>query len=284
MRFVEVGEDYDPATIDVALVAKPQAGVLAALTRVKLLQSLWMGVDGLLAESDLPRNVPIARLVDPTMTRAMSETVLAHVLACHRQLHRYRDLQREQRWQPLKQPRAFERSVGLLGLGELGQDAAKLLAAIGFRVLGWSRTLKEVHDVACFTGEAGLYDMLAQSEIVVCLLPLTRATHGVLDARAFAAMPAGACVINVARGAHVVERDLLAALDRGHLAHALLDVFEVEPLPPAHPLWTHPRVTVTPHVAAATIARYAVEAVVENLERVQRGEAPRYRVDPARGY
>jgi len=274
----------DPAAIEAALVAKPPAGSLARFPRLRLIQSLWMGVDGLLADPGLPRGVPLARVVDPGMLAAMSETVLARVLDWHRDLYRYRAQQRERVWRALPQRLAADRAVGLLGLGELGRQAARRLRELGFRVCGWSRRPKELDGVECFSGAQGLDALLAQSGALVCLLPLTDETRGILNARLFARLPQGACLVNVARGAHLVEADLLAALDAGRLAHAYLDVFETEPLPPQHPFWDHPGVSLTPHVAALTEPRTALPGVIRNLERAQRGEPPEAIVDPGAGY
>jgi glyoxylate/hydroxypyruvate reductase len=267
--------------IDVALVANPPPGTLAALADAKLIQSLWMGVDKLLADPELPRDVPLARLVDPGMVAAMSESVLAHVLDWHRHLYRYREQQRAATWRPLPQSLAADRTIGLLGLGELGSDAAHKLAALGFQVAGWSRRPKQIPRVRAFTD---LGAMLPLVDALVCLLPLTPDTRGVLDARCFSRVRRGGCVVNLARGAHLVVPDLLAALDTGQVAHAYLDVFEEEPLPEADPLWRHPGVTLTPHIAALTEPRTALPKVVENIERVRRGEAPLYLVDRRSGY
>jgi glyoxylate/hydroxypyruvate reductase A len=283
-RFHLWPEIPDSAAIDVALVAKPPAGSLSRFRRLKLIQSLWMGVDGLLADPTLPRGVPVARVIDPGMLAAMSETVLARVLDWHRDLYRYRTQQRARLWRQLPQRLASDRTVGLLGLGELGRQAAQRLLQLGFRVGGWSRRQKEIEGMECFSGPAGLGALAAKSGALVCLLPLTAETRGILNARLFARLPAGACVVNVARGAHLVEADLLAALDSGRLAHAYLDVFETEPLPEAHPFWSHPGVSLTPHVAALTEPRTALPLVIRNLERIERGEPPEAQVDPAAGY
>jgi glyoxylate/hydroxypyruvate reductase A len=269
------------ADIDVALVASPQPGTFGKLRNLKLVQSLWMGVETLLADPELPRHVPLARLVDPGMVGAMSETVLAQVLDWHRHLYLYRQWQHEKQWKRRRQFLPSDRTIGLLGLGELGTDASRKLLALGFKVCGWSRRPKRIEGVHCSTD---LGEVLGMSDALVCLLPLTGHTRGVLNAAAFAQIPKGGCVINVARGAHVVVADLLAALDSGHLAHAYLDVFEPEPLPADSPLWSHPGVTVTPHAAALTEPRTAVPKIVENIERLRRGEAPLYLVDFAAGY
>ena len=268
-------------SVDIALVATPPAGTFQKLGRPKLVQSLWMGVEKLLADPTYPRGVPLARLIDPGMVAAMTETVLAHVLDWHRHFYQYRAQQRERSWKRIDQRMASDRTVGLLGLGELGSDAARKLLALGFNVAGWSRRPRTIPGVQSFTD---LTAMLRITDALVCLLPLTPQTAGVLNARSFAMMRRGGCVINVARGAHLVTRDLLGALDNGWLAHAYLDVFEPEPLPRDDLLWQHPGVTVTPHIAALTEPRTAVPKIAENVERVRRGEAPANLVDFQAGY
>lgn len=279
-RFVlEPGE-----TIDVALVATPRPGVFSRMPNLKLVQSMWMGVEKLLADPELPKGVPLARLVDPGMVAAMSETVLAHVLDWHRHHYYYRERQERRQWGRLAQFLASDRTVGLLGLGELGTDAARKLLALGFKVCGWSRRPKSIAGVECFAGADGLPEVLARSNAVVCLLPLTAETLGVLNAAAFARVPKGGCVINVARGGHLVWQDLVDALDAGHLLHAYLDVFDAEPLPESHPLWGHPGVTLTPHAAALTEPRTAIPKIAQNIDRLRAGQAPLNLVDIVAGY
>jgi len=268
-------------SVDIALVATPPAGTFQKLGRPKLVQSLWMGVEKLLADPAYPRGVPLARLIDPGMVAAMTETVLAHVLDWHRHFYQYRAQQRERSWKRIDQRMASDRTVGLLGLGELGSDAARKLLALGFNVAGWSRRPRTIPGVQSFTD---LTAMLRITDALVCLLPLTPQTAGVLNARSFAMMRRGGCVINVARGTHLVTRDLLGALDNGWLAHAYLDALEPEPLPRDDPLWQHPGVTVTPHIAALTEPRTAVPKIAENVERVRRGETPANLVDFQAGY
>ena len=269
------------AASDVALVAQPPRGTLERLGGAKLIQSLWMGVENLLADPALPRQVPLARLVDPGMVAAMSEIVLAHVLDWHRHLYLYRYHQRNATWRQLEQKLASDRTVGILGLGALGTDAARKLLALGFNVAGYSRRPKDLPGVRRVTD---LQLFLEQTDALVCLLPLTPQTRGILRAENLQRLRQGGCVINLARGGHVVSADLIAALDSGHLARAYLDVFDREPLPPEDPLWRHPGVTVTPHVAALTEPRTAVPVIVENIERVRRGEAPLHLVDRDAGY
>jgi glyoxylate/hydroxypyruvate reductase A len=243
-----------------------------------------MGVDGLLADPTFPRSKPLARLIDPGMIAAMTESVVAHVLDYHRHHYVYRSQQNAKTWRKLPQFMASDRTVGILGMGELGTAVANRMLPFGFKVAGWKRTPGRNAAIECFSGKAGIGELLGRSQLVVCLLPLTSETRGVLDAAAFAQMPQGGCIINVARGGHVVVPDLIAALDSGHLAHAYLDVFETEPLPADSPLWSHPGVTITPHTAALTEPRTAMACVVENIERVRAGGLPDHVVDFTSGY
>ncbi|MGQ0546787.1 MAG: 2-hydroxyacid dehydrogenase [Betaproteobacteria bacterium] len=272
---------FDADGVEVALVANPPPGTLEKLGGAKLIQSLWMGVEKLLADPALPPHVPLARLIDPGMVAAMSEMVLAHVLDWHRQLFLYRYHQQHATWRQLEQKLASDRSVGFLGLGELGADAARKLVALGFKVVGYSRRPKDIPGVRRITD---LQLFLEQTEALVCLLPLTAQTRGILNGANLRRLRQGGCVINLGRGGHVVTADLVAALDSGHLARAYLDVFEREPLPADDPLWRHPAVTVTPHIAALTEPRTAVAKIVENIERVRRGDAPLNLVDREAGY
>jgi glyoxylate/hydroxypyruvate reductase A len=277
----EVG---DPAEIDYALVWRPEPGFLASLPSLKLILSLGAGVDHLLGDPQLPRRIPIVRLVDPHMTDAMSEYVVLQVLRLHRRDLDYRTQQEVGVWRELDQQNAAARRVGILGLGELGQDAAKKLKALGFDVAGWSRSEKKLTGIASYAGAAGLAPFLGRSDIVVCLLPLTTETEGILNAGTLALLPKGAALVNAARGAHLVEDDLLAALASGRISAAALDVFREEPLPADHPFWHHPHVIVTPHVAAFTNPTTAAPIILDNIRRFEDGRPLLNRIDPARGY
>jgi len=275
----------DLAEIDAALVWKPPPGLMAKLPRLKIILSLGMGVDHIFADPQLPKQVPVARLVDTDLINRMSEYCALAVLRYHRNADAYDAFQRARKWKALgNEPAGEERSVGILGVGEIGRDLAAKLAPFGFKLAGWSRTPKRLPGVESFHGEAGFKPFLARSEIVVCLLPLTPETEGVLDAAAFEALPKGAIVINAARGGHVVDADLIAALDSGHLAAAQLDVFRQEPLPSDHPFWKHPKIRITPHNAGITNPMTAAKQIVENLRRLRAGEKLVNVVDPARGY
>jgi glyoxylate/hydroxypyruvate reductase A len=277
-------ETGDRAAIDYALVWHPEPGLLATLPNLKMIFGLGAGIDHLLRDPDLPRHVPIVRLVDPYMTDAMSEFVVLSVLRLHRQDLDYLAQQRAAIWREREQKNAAERPIGILGFGTLGQDAARKLKALGFDVAGWSRSEKAVAGFATFAGADGFDRLLARTEIVVCLLPLTPATRGILDARSFARMPRGAAIVNAGRGGHVVEADLIAALDSGQLSGAVLDVFHDEPLPSDNPLWRHPRVIATPHIAAETHPPTAAPIVRDAIRQCEAGVPIANRVDLARGY
>ena len=269
---------------DIAVVANPLPGRLAGCSRLLLIQSLWAGVDKLLADATLPAGVPIARMVDPMMNRAMAETATWAVLSLHRRAFDYAAQQRQTQWRPLPQKRADEVAVLVLGLGEMGRATAQQLAALGYRVSGWSARARDVPGVAASAGWAALPAALGAAEIVVNLLPLTDDTRGLFDRTRLAQMRAGASLVNLARGAHVVEKDLLTALNAGRLAHAVLDVFDTESLPATHVFWFHPQVTVWPHAAAQTDLRSAAAVVAANVEAVRRGEPAASLVDRTRGY
>jgi glyoxylate/hydroxypyruvate reductase A len=261
-----------PMHVDAAVVANPEPGSLQGFPRLRLIQSLWAGVDRLLADTSLPADVPLARMVEPMMTRAMTETAVWAVLSLHRGFFAYARRQQAGQWRQHTQTRAEDTPVAVLGSGVLGRSAGAALAALGYPVAHWQRD-----------GSA-LEPLLARSRIVVNLLPLTPQTRGLFDHQRLAALPRGASLVNLARGAHVVDDDLLAALDSGHLRHAVLDVFHQEPLPTEHPFWRHPQVTMLPHVAALTDVRSAAQQVAGNLLRLQRGEPLLHRVERCRGY
>lgn len=279
-----VGSDagFDPAEVAVAVGGRLPSESLHAFPNLRLIVSLLAGVDQLLA-SELP-DVPIVRAGNPAGDAMMSEMALLHTLRHHREMPRLAEAQRSAVWDNRRPLRASDRCVGVLGLGAIGADAAATLARHGFQVMGWSRTPKSIPGVDCRHGADGFAAVLGASSIVANLLALTPATEDILDAAAFAAMPAGAAVINLGRGQHVVDGDLLAALDSGHLAAATLDVFRTEPLPPDHPFWRHPQVTVTPHVSRALHPEDFAPQVAAQVQRLKNGAPPLRAVDRARGY
>jgi glyoxylate/hydroxypyruvate reductase A len=279
--FPELG---DPAAIDTALVWQPGPGLLQGLPNLKLIVCLGAGVDAILADPSFPRHLPVVRLVDPYMTAAMSEYVVFQVLRLHRRDLDYLAQQRAAEWREHPQKNAAERPVGILGFGTLGQEAGRKLKALGFDIAGWSRSAKDVPGIPTYAGAAEFDAILARSEILVSLLPLTRETEGLLDARALSRLPRGAAIVNAGRGRILVEADLLAALDSGQISAAVLDVFQTEPLPPGHPFWRHPRIVITPHIAADTHPATAIAAVVEAIREFEAGLPLTNRVDLARGY
>ena len=261
-----------PHEIEIALVANPPPGSLRGLPKLRLIQSLWAGVDRLLDDTSVPVEVPLARMVDPAMNRAMAQTALWAVTSLQRGFFAYAAQQRAGVWKQHALRRADAVTVTVLGMGQMGQAAAQLLTQHGHRVLGWRRS-------------AGpLAPVLAQADVVVNLLPLTAETRGLLNAAAFAQMPRGASLVNLARGAHVVEADLLAALATSQLNHAVLDVFATEPLPPGHPFWLHPAITVLPHVAAPTDPHSAAAVAANNVLALREGRPLQNLVDRTRGY
>lgn len=274
----------EPADIDAALVWAPADGLMASLPNLKAVMSLGMGVDHILQDAGYPKAVPVCRVVDDDLIERMSEWCVHSVLHYHRDADKYDQDQAKRLWNPMPHLHATERRVGIMGLGAIGADTARKLVGLNFDVAGWSRSPKELPGVEGFHGEDQFDAFLARSDYVVCLLPLTPATEDILDARAFAAMPRGGGVINAARGGHVVDEDLIAALDSGHLSFAKLDVFREEPLPESHPFWTHPKVRITPHNAGITNPDTAVAQILENYRRAVAGEALLNVVDPERGY
>ena len=283
-QLVRAQGDVSADAIDVALVANPTPGSLRDLPRLGFIQSLWAGVDRLLLDPTVPAQVPLARMVDPAMNDAMAQTALWAVLSLHRGFFGYATQQHRALWQAQPWRRADEVGVAVLGLGQMGRRSALCLADQGYRVLGWSARPAQVDGVPTFAGTDALPAVLAQAQVIVNLLPLTAATRGLFDAAAFAQMPRGAALVNLARGAHVVEADLLTALASGQLGHAVLDVFEHEPLPAGHPFWSHPAVTVLPHVAAPTDPRSAALIAARNVQAWRAGAEPAHLVDRSRGY
>ena len=252
----------------------PDPADVMGLPNLALVHSLWAGVERLVSELG-PSAPPIVRLVDPELARTMSEAVLAWTYYLQRDMPAYAAQQRERVWRQLPYRKPSDITVGLLGLGALGSASARRLTEAGFRVVGWSRSPKELSSVETFSGEPGLTALLGASDVVVCLVPLTSETRGLLNAGRFALMKPGAALINFARGPVVVASDLLEALDSGRLSHAVLDVFDDEPLPAASPFWSRPDVTVLPHISAPTDLRTAARVVADNVGRFRRGTAKR---------
>ena len=280
--------ELDPDEVRYAATWIPQPGALAAFRNLRAIFNLGAGVDALLGDASLPQ-VPIVRVAVDDLTGRMTEYIVLHVLAHHRRLFALREDQARKLWRPRTQPAATAVTVGILGMGTLGQDAAAVLRRIGFRVVGWSRSTKAVDGVECFSGPAQLPAFLRRTHILVCLLPLTPETRHILNRALFEQLgrdsPLGAPVlVNAGRGGLQVEADIVGCLDDGTLGAATLDVFEREPLPPESPLWSHPKVIVTPHNAADTDPDAISVYVAEQITRLEAGLPLQNVVDRARGY
>jgi glyoxylate/hydroxypyruvate reductase A len=278
----------DPAEIHYAAVWKPAAGELTAFPNLRVIFNLGAGVDALTADSSLPK-VPLVRVAVRDLTERMTEYIVLHVLMHHRQELYLRASQREKRWAPKFQWPARAVTVGIMGLGTLGSNAAEVLKRLGFRVSGWSRNPRQIDGVECFHGHTQLEPFLRRTDILVCLLPLTPDTRHILNRALFAQLnrtgPLGAPVlINAGRGGLQAEADILACLDDGTLGAASLDVYATEPLPADSPFWTHPKVILTPHNAADTDPDEISKYVAGQIERFEAGEPLENVVDLARGY
>lgn len=275
--------DLPPETVDY-IVYSPLGPVqdFAPFTRLKAVLSLWAGVEKIVGNKTL--NVPLCRMVDAGLKKGMAEWVAGHCLRYHLGMDAHIINPRAEWRSGMAPPLAKDRTIGILGLGELGQACAKALNCLGFNVLGWSRTLKSVEGVACFSGHEGLNTLMAESEILVLLLPQTPATTHIINADTLALMPKGARILNPGRGPLIDDTALLEALDSGHIAHATLDVFAKEPLPKGHPYWAHPHVTVTPHIASETRPKSAAQVVADNVARGENGKDLLFVVDRNIGY
>ena len=275
--------DEERAAAEVAIVANPEPAELTELPSLKWVQSLWAGVERLMDELP-PSDLRVVRLVDPMLAQTMANAVLAWTLYLYRDMPRYRSQQEQKVWEQHHLHDPEEVTVGILGLGALGSASARVLADQGFTVLGWSRTQASVDGVTCLSGADGLDDLLRTSNIVVVLLPLTNETRGLLSAERFARMQKGAAIINFGRGPIINDPALIATLDSGQISHAVLDVFDQEPLPTDNPLWSHPSVTVLPHISAPTNFRTASRVVADNIKAFFANGTIPQGVDRSRGY
>jgi len=273
----------DLSEIEYVVAWQAPAGLLASLPNLKVLFSSGAGVDHV-DFSRVPPGVEIVRMVEPGIIDGMVEYATLSVLALHRDLFDYVAFQADADWRTIEVLPAAARAVGVMGLGVLGQAVLERLRTFGFRLRGWNRSARQIEGVETFVGADSLDRFLAGCEILICLLPLTSQTRGILGQRVFQALPRGASLINVGRGGHLDQAALIEALDQGQLARAILDVTDPEPLPPDHPLWRHPRVMITPHIASMTQPATAAPRLLENLRRHQRGEPLRDVVDRLRGY
>jgi glyoxylate/hydroxypyruvate reductase A len=269
--------------VEVAVVANPKLSELEKLVNLKFLQSIWVGVEKLV-QTFRGRGVKILRLVDPEMNRTMAEAVLSWVLYLHRDMYFYRVQQDKKAWIELDYIKPSKKVVSFIGLGELGKAAAKKLLENGFKVCGWSGSKKNIEKVKSFTGYLGLKKMLRKTDILVCLIPLTDKTKYLLNHKTLSYLKKGACIINFARGAIINEKDLVKHLNSGKIQHAVLDVFEQEPLPKISILWKHKRVTILPHISANTDFESASDIVAKNLRLFKLKKKNLKFVDLQRGY
>jgi len=257
---------------------------LAKATRLKAIFSLWAGVDWLVCRDDLPRNVPLVHMAEDGMTRGMCDYVAGHVMRYHLGLDDFLSGRPARDWDTTAPALSSQRTVGVMGLGVLGGAAARLLRDIGFQVSGWSRRRKDIPSITCFAGHEELATFLARSQILVVLLPLTGSTERIVDASLLKQLPEGACLINAARGGLIDDSDLIASLEEGTLKHATLDAFREEPLPRSHRFRSHPRITVTPHIASVTRPETAARAIVRQISRTEAGLPLEHVVDWSAGY
>ena len=273
----------DPADIRYLAAWQPPANMLESFPQVRVIFSVGAGVDQF-DLSSIPAHIPIVRLVEPGIVDGMVEYVVFATLAIHRHVIKYIDDQRRGQWEPIRVLPSNRRRLGVMGLGRLGRRVLEKLRSFGFPLAGWSRSARTVEGVACFAGVEQLLEFVSRCDILICLLPLTPETQGILCRRIFDAMPIGAGLINVGRGGHLVEKDLLEALEGGRLSSAILDVAATEPLPPEHQFWKHPNILFTPHIASMTQPETAALVLLENIRRFEAGEPMTDVVDRTKGY
>ena len=273
----------DPAAVEYLVAWQPPENLFQRFPNLRVVFSIGAGVDQF-SLADFPPEVRLVRMLDPGITQGMVEYVVMATLALHRDLPAYLHAQRERRWQALPSKPAQEREVGIMGLGNLGCAVLAQLRALGFAVRGWSRSSHQIEGVRCHAGPEGLGDFLADCDILVCMLPLTPATTGILCGDTFARLPRGAALIAAGRGGHMVEEDLLAALASGQLGAAVIDVLNDEPPPGDHPFWPHPQILLTPHIAATTRVETGCSVLLDNIRRHQAGQPIPGEVDRLSGY
>ena len=283
IEFVDLMSD-DALQADVALVWAPPFGRLAALPHLRGIIMQGQGVDHMMADASVPRDIPLVRLVDPDMSAALSHWAILAALDFWRDGPYYRAQQREKIWAPKPQRPAQGGIVGVMGVGAIGSVIAARFAGLGFRVKGWARTRRQLGHVAVYAGMDELDTFLQDVQILLSVLPLTPETRGIMNADLFAKLAPGACVINGGRGPQIVDDDLLVALESGQVGAAVLDVFETEPLPESHPFWSHDRIAIWPHVAAQTNPETAAKQVAAAIVSIMAGKTPANQVDWQRGY
>ena len=273
----------DPAEIRYLSAWEPLEGMASLLPNLEVVFATGAGVD----QFDLariPASVSLVRLLDPGILAGMEEYVTFATLALHRNIPEYLESQRQHVWKTLPVVSAARRTVGIMGMGQLGQGVLDRLLAFDFRLRGWGRSEHQIAGLQSFVGKEQLKEFLSECDILICLLPLTAETRGILDRRLFDCLPEGAALVNVGRGGHLCEHDLLAALEQGRIRAAVLDVYEPEPLPADHPFWEHPRILLTPHIASVTGLESAARVLIDNIRRHEAGQPMNGLVDRARGY
>lgn len=260
----------DPQAVEYLVAWSLPPDPLGSFPNLKAIFCTGAGIDHF-DLSAIPEALPVVRMIEPGIVAGMVEYAVFATLALHRDILTYRGDQASSRWQPVRVVPADERRVGVMGLGQLGQAVLEKLASFGFPLAGWSRSPRTLPGVRCYAGEEGLPAFLGQSDILICLLPLTPLTKGILCRETFGVLPRGAGLVNVARGEHLVEQDLLEALGTGQVSGAVIDVMAAEPPPPDHPFWRHPRILMTPHIASMTQPAGAARALLTNIRRHQQG-------------
>ena len=280
MKICKFPEEHDKEEVEYAVAWKHPRGIFKNYPNLKVIASMGAGVDHITSDPAIPEEITITRVVDNQLTIDMSDFVLALVMERLKNLSYHHN---NQNWEPKKYLRIQDQRVGIMGVGVLGSAVARKLKLNGFQVTGWAREERKIDDIPVY-GEEGLGEFLEQTDILVCLLPLTRETENILNKDLFQKLPRGAYVINVARGEHLVELDLLEMVDKGHLSGASLDVFRKEPLPEEHPFWKHKAIKVTPHIASVTDPKTVVPQIVENYNRMKDGEPLKNVVKREKGY
>ncbi len=277
-------EDHDAEEVEFALTWNHPRGLFKNYPNLKVIASMGAGVDHIISDERLPEDVTITRVVDDMLTQDMSDFVLSLVMNNIRGLHYYTKAQKEKKWDRFQYQRPKDTKVGIMGMGVLGNAVSEKLHKNGFKIYGWSRTEKDCENVTSFHGKDQLEEFLENSEILICLLPLTEDTENILNADLFDMLPESAYLINVARGEHLVEHDLLEMIDNGHLSGASLDVFREEPLPDEHPFWQHSKINITPHIASHTNPASVIPQIVDNYERMKENEPLKNKVELEKGY
>jgi glyoxylate/hydroxypyruvate reductase A len=277
-------EILDPEAVEFVVSWDQPPHVFDQFPNLKCISSIGAGVEHLLNDTTVPAGIPLVRLVDDGLKQSMAEYVMLGVLGHFRRFSDYRRQQAQAKWKPLQIPHISQLGIGIMGFGEIGGYVGRKLSDFGFTVYGWNRSRKRTGDMQLYSEQDELGEFLKNSNVLVCLLPLTEETQNILNAQNFSQLPSGAYLINAGRGGHLVDDDLLAALDSGQLSGALLDVFNGEPLPQQHPFWSHEKITVTPHTASVTNPESASAEIVENYRRVLNNEPLLNLVEVDRGY